>query len=141
MEKKRADLLDRLRAQWNTSWIKNKHPTLPVECPRCGFNALMPDLTCLVCGVSVGEKELKKHLKFAEMLREFAETSPLEEVKKAYSYGYVYLSSYGVKPPGTPRDPLDIELVLTREERELLKQILESRSSGEGSKDVDSSQR
>jgi len=128
----RTDLVERLRAQWNASWVRNRHPVLPVECPRCGFNALMPDLTCLVCGATVSEEELKRHVGFENMLREFAETYPVEDVKRALKYGYVYLTSYGIKPPGGARDPIDIEVVLTRRERELLKRLLELRESREG---------
>ncbi len=128
----RTDLIDRLRSEWSRAWVKLRGPPLPVKCPRCGFDALMPDLTCLVCGATVDERELKEFLNFEELLKDFAELHPEEEVKVAIDYGYVYLNSIGLKSPREQREPLDIEIVLSSRERELLKELLQRRNSNGG---------
>ena len=120
----RSDLVDRLREYWNRYWVLKRYPILPVLCPVCKFNALMPDLTCEVCGSTVSEKALKDFINFSELLKEFVRSYSLEEIMKAINYGYVYLSSIGVKPPSENRDPLDIEIILTTNEKELLRSLI-----------------
>uniref|UniRef100_A0A7C5XMU7 Uncharacterized protein n=1 Tax=Ignisphaera aggregans TaxID=334771 RepID=A0A7C5XMU7_9CREN len=123
--RERNDLIDRLKDYWNKYWVLKKHPILPVLCPNCRFNSLMPDLTCMVCGSIVSEKELKESINFMELLKDFVKNNNIEDVKKAINYGYVYLSSIGVKPPSENRDPLDIEIVLSNNEKEYLKFLIE----------------
>jgi len=127
IKKNRIDLLDRLRTAWARAWVKLRGPPLPLKCPKCGFDALMPDLSCLVCGSIVSEEELKKSTNFEELLRDFAYTASLEEVKTAISYGYVLLTSLGLKAPNSERHPLDIEVLLTSKEREFLSKCLRER--------------
>ena len=123
----RIDLIERLRSLWRHAWVLKRYPILPLQCPKCGFNSLMPDLSCLVCGASVSERELKEFVNFKNMLTEFAYKEPLDSVKRALSYGYVYLSSIGIKPPGESKDVLDIEVLLTNEEKNILINILKQR--------------
>ncbi len=123
----REDLIDRLRAAWASAWVKIRGPPLPVKCPKCGFDALMPDLTCLVCGSVIDEKELKKSVNFEQLLKEFAQLAPVEDVKVAIDYGYVYLNSLGVKSPRERRHPLDIEVVLSSSEKQILAELLKER--------------
>ena len=125
----REDLIERLRGLWRQQWVVRKYPVLPVTCPRCRFDSLMPDLTCLVCGATVSESELKSFLGFEKLLEEFAQNSPVEDVKKALSYGYVYVSSTGIKAPGNNKDVLDIEVVLTNKEKDILQEVLKRRGS------------
>ncbi len=128
----RTDLLERLRAEWDRAWIVKKQTALPVRCPVCGFSALMPDLSCIVCGSSVDEKQLKESVSFRELLRDFVRTYPRDVVETAIKYGYVYLTSYGIKPPTERREPLDIEIVLTRDEKEFLRSLLGEREGYSG---------
>jgi hypothetical protein len=121
----RNDLIDRLKDYWNKYWVLKKYPILPVLCPICKFNSLMPDLTCMVCGSVVSEKKLKESINFIELLEDFVRNNNIEDVKKAINYGYVYLSSMGIKPPSENRDPLDIEIVLSNNEKEYLKSLIE----------------
>jgi len=127
----RLDLVDRLRSEWDRAWITKRQTSLPVRCPQCGFSALMPDLTCLVCGNTIDERILKERLNFRELLHEFAKSYPREVVETAIRYGYVYLTSYGIKPPIEQREPLDIEIVLSRDEKEYLMSLLREKY-GEG---------
>ncbi|MEM0026586.1 MAG: hypothetical protein QXT53_01445 [Ignisphaera sp.] len=128
----RTDLIERLRDLWRHTWLSKRYPVLPLQCPRCGFNSLMPDLSCLVCGASISEGELKKSINFKNMITEFAYKESLDGVKKALSYGYVYLSSIGIKPPSEAKDVLDIEILLTNEERNILLDILKQREKQDG---------
>ncbi len=121
----KTDLLDRLRSAWNRAWVTRKYPVLPVRCPVCGFNALMPDLSCLVCGSTVSERQLKESIEFDKLLLEYAKLNPRDVVETTIRYGYVYVTSYGLKPPTEKRDPLDIEVVLTSSEKEMLKKVIE----------------
>ncbi len=123
------DLLDRLRSEWMRAWITRKCPVLPVQCPVCGFHALMPDLTCLVCGSTVTEKQLKEFVNFNELLKDFVETYPRDVVENTIKAGYVLLTSCGIKPPSERREPLDIEVVLSTAEKEFLKKLLDERES------------
>lgn len=123
-----ASLLDTLKVAWRTYWIQKKYPVVPVECPRCRFNALMPDLGCVVCGFSVTEEELKKHLGFEKLLEDFVKQYNEEDVRKAIVYGYVYLNSLGLKPPTAERDKLDIEVLLSSKEKEYIKMLLANKS-------------
>ncbi|MCS7111433.1 MAG: hypothetical protein N3D82_03880 [Ignisphaera sp.] len=127
--KGRNDLIDRLRECWDRYWIAKRYPVLPVSCPICKFNALMPDLTCAVCGSTVSEKNIKEHVNFIELLKEFIKNYSTEEIMKAVNYGYVYLSSIGLKPPTDTRDPLDIEVVLSSNEKEFIKSLIEVHNS------------
>ncbi|MEM1645384.1 MAG: hypothetical protein QXL96_05880 [Ignisphaera sp.] len=124
---RRHDLLETLRATWRTYWVQRKYQLLPVICPRCGFNSLMPDLTCIVCGASINEGELKRYVEFEKLLRDFVERYSEEDVKKTIMYGYIYLNNLGLKPPTHERDKLDIEILLSSKEKELLKSLLSNK--------------
>lgn len=121
------DLLEILRTTWRTYWVQRKHQLLPVVCPRCGFNSLMPDLTCIVCGASIDEGELKKYTEFEKLLQDFVEHYSEEDIRKTIVYGYVYLSNLGLKPPTHERDKLDIEVLLSGKEKDFLKSLLSSK--------------
>lgn len=122
----REDLIDTIRASWRTYWILKRYNILPVECPRCKFNSLMPDLTCIICGSTVSEEELKKSIDFEKMLKEFVNLYSEEDVKKTIVYGYLYVNSLGLKPPTHERDKLDIEVALNTKEKEILKLMLKT---------------
>lgn len=124
---RRYDLLETLKATWRTYWIQRKYHLLPVVCPRCGFNSLMPDLTCIVCGASIDEGELKKYVDFEKLLRDLVEHYGEEDVRKTIVYGYVYLNNLGLKPPTHERDKLDIEILLNNKEKEFLKFLLSNK--------------
>jgi len=123
----RADLLDVLRNVWRTYWVQRKYHLLPVTCPRCGFDSLMPDLVCIVCGAVVDEKELKQFVEFEKLLEDFVKQYSEEDVQKTLVYGYLYLNSLGLKPPTHERDKLDLEILLTSKEKDLLKTLLEKK--------------
>ena len=118
---KRLDLLGNLRILWE----RYGRPT-PFTCPKCGFRAITPNLTCIICGNSVSEKELKKSIDFREKLVEFGEEASISEIKEVLEKGYVLIGEY-VKPPSARRSPYDIELFLTSEEKKILSSMLKSK--------------
>lgn len=124
----REDLIERVRLLWNKYWVMKRHPLLPVACPHCGFNALTPELYCMVCGATVAEKRLKESINFKELIEDFVKASSKDSILTALRYGYVLLNSLGVKAPNEPRDALDIEIVLSREEKEYMASLLEKKS-------------
>ncbi len=118
----RRDLLPLLRSAWE----RYGRPT-PVPCPRCGFRAVAPDLVCMVCGYELDEKDVKEAVDFDDMLKEFAEMYGLSEVREAIDRGIVILGDGMLKPPSAPREPTDIVLHLSREEREKLRRLVSLR--------------
>ena len=126
----RDDLISMLRSKWATAWINRRSKVLPVECPKCGFNSLMPDLTCLVCSSSVSEKELKERIKFKELLKEFSNLASCDELKEVLKRGYVRVNNVGIVPPSFPRSRVDIEVYLSGNEINIVKSAYESKCKG-----------
>jgi len=120
----RSDLIGQLRV----SWERYCNPT-PISCPRCGFRALTPDLVCMVCGYEAGEEEVKRAIDFEQKLREFVEIYDKASVEEAIERGYVLVGET-VKPPSAQREPYDIELRLSKSEREFMKRLLSERKIG-----------
>ena len=120
----RDDLIGQLRL----SWERYCNPT-PIPCPRCGFRALTPDLICMVCGYEASEEEVKKAIDFEQKIREFVEMYDKASVEEAMECGYVLVGET-VKPPSAQREPYDIELRLSKSERELIKRLLSEKKIG-----------
>ncbi|MEM1623310.1 MAG: hypothetical protein QW543_04145 [Sulfolobales archaeon] len=130
----RKDLLDSLKYKWGIVWSKTRTPVLPVACPRCGFNSLMPDLVCLICGASVPEKEVKAFTNFHDRLAEALLSMDCSELEKMLRYDYVLMNDLEVKLPSSNRLPIDIEVYLSESEKGLVKNIFQSRCSNEVTK-------
>ncbi len=124
LELGRKDLIPQIRYLWETYG----NPT-PLECPRCGFRALTPELTCMICGHEASEREVKKVIDFEEKLRMFAEEASPTEIREALERGYVLVGER-VKPPSGPREPFDVEIRLDKHELEILRRALEVRRGG-----------
>jgi hypothetical protein len=90
----REDLISALQYAWSKFGIRS-----PVQCPKCGFNSIMPDYSCFVCGAVVGEKYIREALGFSEKLRLFIETGSVSELRVAVERGYVLLGEDGVHHP------------------------------------------
>ncbi|NAZ26681.1 MAG: hypothetical protein GU348_00825 [Thermogladius sp.] len=90
----REDLISALQYAWVKYGIRS-----PVQCPKCGFNSIMPDYSCFVCGAVVGEKYIREALGFSEKLRLFIETGSVSELRVAVERGYVLLGEDGVHHP------------------------------------------
>jgi len=116
----REDLINIMRAKWNESWLRKKGKVLPAPCPRCGFNSLMPDLTCLVCGAAVREDELKSYLGTFQLLKELIMDLECEGLSKLRRYDYVLLEDTRIKLPWETRNQIDIEIYLSSKEKNLI---------------------
>jgi ribosomal protein L37E len=120
----RTDLIPQIRYLWEV----HGSPT-PIECPRCGFRAVTPDLTCIICGYEAKEREVKEAIDFREKLRMFVEEASPSEIREVLERGYVLVGET-VKPPSAPREPFDLELRLERDELEFLRKAFEVKRSG-----------
>lgn len=130
----RSDLLGILKHKWGVAWSRFRTPVLPVACPKCGFNSLMPDLVCLVCGVSVQEKELKEFVNFGNKLAETLSSISCSELGDLLKYDYILINDLEIKSPSTSRLPVDIEVYLSKSEKELVKREYQSRCLNEATK-------
>jgi len=107
-------------------WRQYGRPT-PVRCPRCGFYAVTPDLTCMVCGASLSEEEVKASIGFERLLENFARGSEPGLVMEVLRAGYVILDDE-VKPPSMRRPgEFGIQLFLNSREKRILEEVLERR--------------
>jgi hypothetical protein len=118
----RDDLAAILRVKWANAWLKVKKTSLPLECPNCGFNAVMPDLTCLVCNSVLKESEIKQHINFMPSLKTYTEALQCDDLKKLLNYDYVLMNGAGIKLPWERREPIDVEIFLSDVEKKLLKE-------------------
>jgi len=123
----REDLLGTLRYKWATTWTKLRTPVLPVRCPRCGFNSVMPDLGCAVCGALLSEREVKSSVDLPRRLEELARGVACSELGNLLRYDYVLVNDLEVKPPSANRLLVDVEVYLGREERNLIRRVYEER--------------
>jgi len=127
VREKRTDLIEVLRIKWFNAWVNRRYKIPPITCPRCGFNSLMPDLTCLVCGASVSESQLRKHVNFGEGLKRLASELPCSELRELLNYDLVLLNSMGIRKPTELKTPVDIEVYLTPEEKKIIREAYNSR--------------
>ncbi|BCU68586.1 hypothetical protein HS7_20230 [Sulfolobales archaeon HS-7] len=81
----RNDLIDYLRNSWSKYGIRT-----PVKCPKCGFEAIMPDLICKICGYTVSEKYVKEQLKVIDNLYELKRTDP-EKFSEIIKSRHIYI--------------------------------------------------
>jgi len=115
------------RVEWNRQWMVQRDKVLPPECPVCGFNSLMPDYTCIVCGSSPSTKSIAEHYKVEEYLENMARRGDVEGLKKILDAGYILVSSTGIKIPGRDaKDKYDLEVHLTGQLREKVKTLVET---------------
>lgn len=119
----RQDLIEYLRSAWNVYGLRS-----PITCPRCGFNAIMPDYVCRICGYSPSMKEIKSQIGLLDLLIQLSQTSP-DEFKEILASGYLYYSWEGVIPPSkfkpgqSAEQQMYFEIVLSKDEKEKLKSL------------------
>ena len=115
-----TDIIDTLRSLWS----RYGRPT-PIECPRCGFRAVTPDLTCMVCGAELSEKEIKEHMDFKRVLVEAAKRLHPRLVEEIIAAGYVVIDGDIHPPSMAPRQGFSLVLHLSRDEKESLRSLLQ----------------
>lgn len=109
-------LVDTLRYLWQ----RYGSPTR-IQCPYCGFYSVTPDLTCIVCGRSVEEKDLKEAIRFKEQLAELASRLDSQLVAEILRAGFVLYDGEVHPPSLQQRAPQAVVLYLTREEADILR--------------------
>ncbi|MGC8975106.1 MAG: hypothetical protein ACP5KB_02775 [Thermoprotei archaeon] len=127
IKEKRTDLIEVLKIKWFNAWVSKRFRIPPITCPKCGFNSLMPDLSCLVCGSTISELQLKKHVDFEKSLEKFVNELPCSELRDLLNHDLVLLNSEGIKKPTDPRSPVDIEVYLTPKEKKIIRDAHTSR--------------
>jgi hypothetical protein len=115
-------IITALQALWNKYGLRT-----PIRCPRCGFYAVTPDLTCMVCGAVLDEDEIKRSMNFKDMLKRFLEKAPTPIVREIYQAGFVILNDEIEPPSMASQKNFKVEIHLNKEERSLVKKILEER--------------
>ncbi|MGC9209891.1 MAG: hypothetical protein ACP5FT_01280 [Acidilobus sp.] len=113
------DVIQTLR----TLWAQYGRAT-PVECPRCGFRAVTPDLTCMICGAQLTERELKEHMGFSRLLIETARRLHPRLVEEIISAGYVVLDGEIHPPSLAPRGTYALTIHLSKAEKESLRSLI-----------------
>ncbi|ADI32288.1 hypothetical protein [Staphylothermus hellenicus] len=124
VKKNRKDLISYLQYVWE----KYGRPS-PVKCPKCGFNAIMPDYTCYICGHTVTETYIREQIGFDEKLREFVKEASVAELREVLEYGFVFVSREGIKTPRSKIDPLKIyyQIYLKPKDIALIKEEISNR--------------
>ncbi|MEZ0394367.1 MAG: hypothetical protein ABWK00_04925 [Desulfurococcaceae archaeon] len=90
----REDLIDTLRALWNKYGKRS-----PVTCPKCGFDSIMPDHGCFVCGHVVSERYIRERTSFDSMFKEFVKVADTAALSDLANIGYILISSRGLVHP------------------------------------------
>ncbi len=85
-------------------WEKYGRPT-PVQCPRCGFRAITPDLSCYVCGYVVTEDYIRERLEFDTKFREYITAASVAELREIMNIGFVLVSDVEIRSPRSKIDP------------------------------------
>lgn len=117
-------LLDSLRHLWQ----RYGRPTR-IQCPYCGFYSVTHDLTCIVCGRSVEERDLKGAIRFNQLLVDLARRLDRQLVEEIIRAGFIAYDGEIHPPSMHQRLPHAVVLYLTRGEREMLKRLLKREES------------
>lgn len=126
VKQNREDLVDILRNIWNIHGPKGM-----INCPRCGFNSVAPDRSCLICGNTVPEDHVRNSLGFNEKFELYLKTASVAELNETLQFGYVLLGDRGVYCPRSKRayteNPVVYAVYLRRNEVSLLIEEIHSR--------------
>ncbi len=120
------DVIDTLRQLW----AQYGRPT-PIACPRCGFLAVTPELTCMVCGAELSEAEIKRSLNFPKVIEDLASRLHPRLIEEILAAGYVVVDG-DIEPPSMAFQGFKVILHLNREEREVLRKALQARQAQGG---------
>lgn len=94
----REDIVNSLRHAWNSVGPKGM-----VTCPKCGFNSISTDKSCLICGAVVSDEYIKSSLDFNEKFELYLKTASVAEINETLQLGYVLLGKKGVYSPRSHR--------------------------------------
>ncbi|UXD22453.1 hypothetical protein IPA_04950 [Ignicoccus pacificus DSM 13166] len=125
MKRLGIDLSGPLQASWEEAWRFRGEPGPVGYCPRCGFRAVDPTGTCMVCGYMLNEKELRKAVDFEDKFKEFLSTATCEDLRKALSEGRLFVDHSSASL--SPNTKWAIEIFLNSKDRNMLKSIIEEK--------------
>jgi hypothetical protein len=114
--------LDMLRSLW----LRYGRPT-PLICPVCNFSSLAPDLTCLICGSTPSEEDVKKANNFEEELKSAIKEWHRSLVEEVIRAGYVYYdyNDREIKPPSMAKPGgAKAQITLNVREKMMLREYL-----------------
>jgi len=114
-----------LQGAWEEGWRLRGDPGPVGYCPNCGFRAVAPDGSCMVCGKVLDDKELKEAVEFDAKFEEFLETASCNELKEAFKRGTLYVSHASTSLE--PQTKWDVEVFLSKKEREALRSAISRR--------------
>ena len=120
LKRNRSDLMDILRYNWDLYGIRS-----PIKCSKCGFNSIMPDFSCKVCGYVMSMKEVKSQIDVINILKDLSNIDP-ESFKEILSAGYFYYTAEGpIAPSKLKPEPgyLFFEIILNSNEKKTLSSI------------------
>ncbi len=119
------ELLPNLQSMWEEGWRLRGEMGPVAYCPKCGFRSVTPDLSCMVCGHVLTERELKGSIKFGELLKKTVETLDCATLRKLSERGIVYLTHSGIELERVTK--WDIEVPLSKSEKEIIMKALKER--------------
>ncbi len=120
-EAKRLGLdLGPLQAAWEEAWRLSGDEGPVGFCPNCGFRAVAPDWTCMVCGKMLNDKEIRIATDFESKFKEFLETADCKELKEILDKGSVFVGHNSINL--SRRSKWDIEVYLNREEKAMARE-------------------
>jgi len=96
----REDLVGYLRYLWDKYGRKS-----PIQCPKCGFYSIMPDLSCIVCGYIVSEDYIREKLGFSEKFNEYLSNTSVARLREIMDLGFVLVSDIDIK---SPKEKIDL---------------------------------
>jgi hypothetical protein len=114
-----------LQAAWETAWRSRGEPGPVGYCPKCGFRSVAPDGTCMVCGHILTERELREATDFESKLNAFLQEATCKELEELLKENRAYVDHSSVSL--TPNNKWAIEIILTRNEREKVKEIISNK--------------
>ncbi len=125
------DLIDLLRIKWRNAWLLKRREGLLPPCPKCGFNSLTPLMSCLVCGASLSDSEVRSSKDFQEKFREYVESASCDDLRRLLRHSSILYNDLGVKPTWEGRGRIDVEVYLSKAEVELIKSEIERKCRGQ----------
>ncbi len=132
-EAKRLGLdLGPLQAAWEEAWRLAGEEGPVGNCPRCGFRAVAPDWTCMVCSKTLNDKEIRMATDFETKFEEFLENAECKELKELLDKGSVFVGHSSINL--SRQSKWDIEVYLNKEEKAKAKEAFKRKCT----KDVSS---
>jgi hypothetical protein len=123
----RSDIVALLREAWNKQYEQKL-----VLCPRCGFYAVVESMECIICGAKLSSSDLKQALDVEEMLKLFAEEKPAPDIMEAAEEGRILLCGGSLYAPSKrPRDSVCVEISLSQQERQIIREHFRRRTIGQ----------